>query len=261
MKIFYRISPSKSGYKKDKPDYINNENCLENFIINFGIPCFNNYENVKVNYLCIINDVKDFYVNENKYSIDEKIAYNKLIEDWIVELKYLFDHRTVSYGNGAESFNYALDLALEIEDDEEIVYFVENDYLHRETSYEWILDGLNNMNFDIVSLYNHPDKFLPPSQGGNPNVDTQGGYLTKIYQGKLGHWMLTDSTTMTFACKVKVLRKYEQIFRKHTTGTYPRDYDMFKELIVENGLRLATPIEPVATHGETKWLTKYYEWK
>ena len=250
MKIFYRISPSKSGYKKDKPDYINYKHCLENFLHNFVI---GNKDAETV----LISDIKDFDVNE--YSDEEIRKYEILILN--CELFYSLKLENVYCGNGAESFNYTLDLALEIEDDEEIVYFVENDYLHRETSYKWILDGLNNMNFDIVSLYNHPDKFLPPSQGGNPNVDTQGGYLTKIYQGKLGHWMLTDSTTMTFACKVKVLRKYEQIFRKHTTGTYPRDYDMFKELIVENGLRLATPIEPVATHGETKWLTKYYDWK
>ena len=29
MKIFYRISDA--GYKKNKPDYINNESCLKNF--------------------------------------------------------------------------------------------------------------------------------------------------------------------------------------------------------------------------------------
>ena len=29
MKIIYRISDT--GYKKEKPDYINNESCLRNF--------------------------------------------------------------------------------------------------------------------------------------------------------------------------------------------------------------------------------------
>lgn len=250
MKIFYRISPSKAGYKKDKPDYINNKNCLHNFLQVF---IKNNIECIKTT---LISDVKDFVINEYSYEEQNDYLTSLVRKKWIYDL--VIDE--VSYGNGAESFNYALDLALKIEDDEEIVYFVENDYLHRPNSYKWILDGLNNMNFDIVSLYNHPDKFLPPSKGGNPNVDTNGGYMTKIYQGELGHWMLTDSTTMTFACKVKTLKQYENVFRKHTTGTYPRDYDMFKELTINNQLTLATPIEPVATHGESKWLTKFYDW-
>lgn len=249
MKIFYRISPSKAGYKKDKPDYIDYKKCLENFFYNVLI------KNKDIE-LVLISDIKDFDVNE--YTDKEIEKYQTLLLN--SELFYHVTLENVYFGNGAESFNYALDLVLKIEDDEEIVYFVENDYLHRPNSYKWILDGLNNMNFDIVSLYNHPDKFLPPSKGGNPNVDTNGGYMTKIYQGEFGHWMLTDSTTMTFACKVKTLKQYENVFRKHTTGSYPRDYDMFKELTINNQLTLATPIEPVATHGETKWLTKFYDW-
>jgi hypothetical protein len=39
----------------------------------------------------------------------------------------------VSVGNGAGTFNLALDKALKWEDDE-IVYFVENDYLHKQNS-------------------------------------------------------------------------------------------------------------------------------
>ena len=35
VKVFYRIS--EAGYNKVKPDYINNENCLANFVKHFDV--------------------------------------------------------------------------------------------------------------------------------------------------------------------------------------------------------------------------------
>ena len=41
----------------------------------------------------------------------------------------------VSVGHGAGTFNLALDEALTLDDDE-IVYFIENDYLHKPNSHK-----------------------------------------------------------------------------------------------------------------------------
>jgi len=100
MKIIYRISDA--GYNKVKPSYINNENCLKNFVYVFG------NQNLEV--------IADNCSKETLQMIKKYIHPNKIKE--------------VSIGHGAGTFNLALDMALAY-DDETIVYFVENDYLHK----------------------------------------------------------------------------------------------------------------------------------
>ena len=98
MFVIYRISDT--GYQKDKPDYINNQNCLINALRTFN----------KANWWVIADNV----CNETKSFIDSHI---KTVE-------------YVSVGNGAGTFNLALDIAVNLPNDE-IVYFLENDYLHK----------------------------------------------------------------------------------------------------------------------------------
>ena len=153
----------------------------------------------------------------------------------------------------------ALDKALKWEDDE-IVYFVENDYIHLQGSPQIIKEGIK-LGAPYVTLYLHPDKFMSPSQGGNPEVDEDGGYLTRIYRGETQLFGMFNSTTMTFASTVKTLREDESILRKHTNkGHYPDDYKMFLELR-DNGKALLCPLNTFSTHGETNWLAPLYKVK
>jgi len=141
--------------------------------------------------------------------------------------------------------------------DDEVIYFVENDYLHKQLSPKIIKEGLT-LGASFVSLYDHPDKYLDPLNGGNPYC--QGGAEdTRVYLTDSCHWKLTNSTTMTFASTVKELKKYEPILRKHTQGTHPNDFQMFLELRENNGL-LITPMPGYATHGETAWLSPLTNW-
>lgn len=228
MLIIYRISDT--GYNKVKPDYINNEKCLKNFVYVFG----NN--NIQI------------------------IADNCSKETLQMVTKYVHPNRitNVSVGHGAGTFNLALDMALEY-DDETIVYFVENDYLHKEKSPEVLVEGLQ-LGCDYMSLYLHPDKFIPPYKGGNPEVDEDGGYVTKIYKGNICLYSIFNSTTMTFAARVSTLKQDEHILREFTQGTYPRDFEMFLELR-NKGRILLCPLEAYSTHGETQWVSPFVDWE
>ena len=229
MKIIYRISDA--GYSKVKPDYINNENCLKNALEVFP---WNEYD------WSIIAD-----------NISEET--NNMIQRYISR-----DHiNYVSVGHGAGTFNLALDYALTLPDDE-IVYFLENDYLHREGSLEALKEGLS-LGASFVSLYDHPDKYIDPSHGGNPYCEG-GAEDTRVYLTKSCHWKITNSTTMTFAAKVSTLKRVEPILRKYTQGTYPEDFKMFLELR-ELGEILITPIPGFSTHGETAWLSPIINWE
>ena len=161
-------------------------------------------------------------------------------------------------GHGAGTFNLALDKALNWEDDE-IVYFVENDYLHLQDSPQMLEEGFK-LGAPYVTLYLHPDKFIPPVDGGNPEVDQDGGYPTKIFRGETQLFGMFNSTTMTFASKVKTLKEDEKVLRKWTSGTHPDDFQMFLELR-NNGKALLCPLNTFSTHGETSWLAPLYKIK
>lgn len=226
MKIIYRISDS--GYNKVKPSYINNEACLLN-----ALDMFSTEEH---DWLVIADNVSE--------------ATAKMLERYVLNIKY------VSVGHGAGTFNLALNEALQSAD-EEVVYFLENDYLHKPNSDKIIQEGLE-LGASFVSLYDHPDKYLPPSQGGNPYCEG-GAEDTRVYLTKSTHWKITNSTTMTFAATVSTLKRTEETLRKYTQGSYPEDFKMFLDLR-EQGELLITSIPGYSTHGETAWLAPLTDW-
>ena len=223
MKIIYRISDA--GYNKVKPDYINNESCLKNFVHVFG------NQNLEI--------IADNCSEETLRMITKYVHPNKI--------------NTVSVGHGAGTFNLALDMALK-ESDDEIIYFLENDYLHKLGANKILEEGFG-LGYDYVALYDHPDKYI---NGANPFVE-DGGEVTRLMLTDSCHWKLTNSTTMTFAAKVSTLKQDESILREYTSGSYPRDFEMFLALR-EKQHGLITPIPGYATHGETAWLSPLTKW-
>jgi hypothetical protein len=230
MHIYYRISDT--GYNKIKPPFINNSNCLHNFI---GIFSKSEY------HISVIAD----NVSSTTYDmIENHVPSNRI--------------KTVSIGNGAGTFNIALDDALNISNENEIVYFVENDYLHKSGSDSVLIEGFD-LNPSFITLYDHPDKYLDPSHGGNPYC-TGGAENTRLYLTRSCHWKITNSTTMTFAAKVKTLKQAENILRKWTNETHPHDFQMFLDLQKHHHV-LISSVPGYATHGETQWMCPLHDWE
>lgn len=224
MNILYRIS--NNSYNKNRLPEISKIDCLNNLLFIFN----------KHKVTLFLDNVTDEFENELIQGI--KFTNYEIIK--------------INAGSNAKSFNTTLDYALNL-DPQDIVYFVEDDYTHLPNSSETIEEGLNYLGADFITLYLHPDKFIPNYKGGNPGVDDDGGYLTKIYRGSHNLWGIFDSTTMTFACKVKTLLKYEDIIRYHTSGNHPNDYQMFKDLKEEQCILLC-PLNTYSTHNEIEWL-------
>ena len=225
MKIIYRIS--EGGYPKDKPEYITKINCLKNALTHFD-------EN---DFILIADGISEEFKSEIKGVYGGKIE-------------------RVNIGHGAGTFNIALN-NIEGLDVNEIVYFLEDDYLHKGDSQK-VLESAFELGMDYVTLYDHPDKYLNPIEGGNPYCEGRAEF-TRVYLGEYSHWKLTNSTTMTFAAKVSTLKENEEILRRNTSGTHPNDFQMFIELRNNNQL-LIIPIPGYATHGETAWLTPLTNW-
>lgn len=225
MKVFYRISDGGNGWKVKFP-FATKQHCLENFLKHFP------KEEV---ILCADN------VRETTHQ-------------WLSTLGCSSIWRT-SYGN-AYGFKKILQKALEYPDTE-VIYFVEDDYLHRENSYTVLLEGLERA--DYVSLYDHIDKYMLPANGGNPLIGDDAAEETRVFLTKSTHWKLTNSTTMTFASTVNILREDYDIFDKNTNGTISQDFQSFLDLRAR-GRSLATPIPGYSTHCEVMWAAPLIDW-
>lgn len=149
-----------------------------------------------------------------------------------------------SLGN-AGSIRGAIEMVLDW-DDNAIVYFVEDDYLHlrmENVPFESIperdiAEGL--LKADYVTLYDHPDKYLR---------EYQRGEQSQVVRTQHAHWRYSVSTTMTFASTAKVLREDIEIWRKHTEGGHPDDHKIFTEL-GKKGRKLVVRIPGTACHTD-----------
>jgi len=236
IKIYYRISDS--GYHKVKPNYVSNENCLKNFIYHFSS------QNIEI--------IADNVSNKTLQMIEKYTPKNQI--------------ESCSIGNGAGTFHKTLNYACNLPDDY-VVYFVENDYIHKKNSLNALFDGFNR-GFDYITLYDHPDKYMLPKQGGN-KFCKEGAEETRVYFSRFNHWKLTNSTTFTFAGRVKTLKEDYSIFNKYTNGYHPEtgqftghpyDFSMWLELR-DKERTLGSPIPGYATHGETQWLSPGVDWE
>lgn len=224
MRILYRISDG--SYKKERFQNATKKGCLDNFLKHFP-----------ANEITIYAD----NVKDETY-------------DWINT--YGLSVIRTNGGSSAAGFRIVMEEALKL-DDNETVYFVEDDYLHLDNSRKVLLEGLERAHY--VSLYDHRDKYIPASMGGNPFIEDDAAEVTKVFVTNTTHWKLTNSTTMTFATKVSTLREDSGIWRKYTNGTYPHDFKCFLELR-ENGRTLATPLPGYSTHCEPMWASPLTDW-
>jgi glycosyltransferase involved in cell wall biosynthesis len=165
------------------------------------------------------------------------------------------------YRSGAYSFLYAAKYVIEHHNDpEEIVYFLEDDYLHKNGANNILQEAFTLKGVDYVTLYDHPDKYLSPQNKGNPLVQ-ENGEISKVFVTDSVHWKSTNSTTMTFACKLKTLLQDYQVYYAFCQTGYPYDFDMFINLCNEHKRVLISPLPSYSTHCETEHLAHLVNWE
>lgn len=216
MKIYYRVSDAGYAFKQ-KPEYVTKTNCLRNFVKHFGDTD--------------LNIIFDNCKNETMTACMEIAPDAKVVG--------------TSLGN-AGSFLYALDMALQLSDDE-VVLFQEDDYIHRTGSRQALLEGIEIA--DYVSLYSNPDKEFPDRI--RPEY---------VFRTESSYWRSAESTCMTFSAKVGTLRQDQAILRNWCSGAHPRDHEMFLQLRAAGRL-LITPLPSFATHGELQHLAPFIDWE
>ena len=153
---------------------------------------------------------------------------------------------------------YMLDKMLRESDDLDIIYFVENDYIHRAGADVALLEGIN-LGAEYVTLYDHPDKYKEPTNGGNPYCHG-GAEDTRVYLSKSCHWKLTNSTTGTFASSIRTLKRDYDVIKQYANNVHWSDFYMWLSLR-EKGAALISPIPGYSTHGDVGTITPLINWK
>jgi hypothetical protein len=226
LKVLYRYSDSKNN--KHRPPYFSKEKCFESFV-----RIFNGHP------IIVIAD----NVCEETYGYLSGIVGEKNVI------------RTAL--NNSKSFLYCVQVAIQNFADNDKIYLVEDDYLHKKEAPKILLEGLEIAHY--ASGYDHLDKYMNYSEGGaNPYVE-KGGEETRVILSRSRHWKYTNSCCMTFATTVKTLKEDFSVYAEHCVNLTPADFNMFIKLRGQ-GRKLISCIPAVSTHCETQWLSPFVEW-
>lgn len=157
---------------------------------------------------------------------------------------------TINCGKESESFCKTLDHILTQNfNDDTIIYFLEDDYVHRPEWDKVLVDGFT-LPVDYVTLYDHGDKYQ----------EMYKDFMSKVLITKYSHWMPTPSTTNTFAVKFKTLKEDYEIQKKWSTDYEPSaDHAKFIELN-QRGRNLISSIPGYSTHAHKEFLSPCIDW-
>ncbi len=135
---------------------------------------------------------------------------------------------------------------------ETIIYFLEDDYIHRAGWVDILLEGFSLPEVDYVTLYDHKDKYFLPLYA---DLNAQ------LFHTKSAHWRTTPSTTNTYAMRFTTLKEHLPIHRAFSEGRkISADHDKFCKLR-EMGARLISPIPGWATHTEIEFASPCIAWE
>jgi hypothetical protein len=161
----------------------------------------------------------------------------------------------------AKSFVYICQYAIEHYNDDDIIYFAEDDYVYVPEASFVLEEAFTYCGADYVTGYDHPDKYcnVNDNMAGNPQVKN-GGELTRVLLSKNRHWKHTNSTCMTFGVRLKTIKQDFDVIKNHCSGDDPGDYSIFCCLIQERGRKLLSPIPALCTHAEQALLAPLIDW-
>jgi hypothetical protein len=159
----------------------------------------------------------------------------------------------IKEGTETGSFLHLLDHVASLKlDPETIVYFLEDDYLHREGWADVLLEGFMIPEASYVTLYDHRDKYFLP---------LYKELTSKIFHTVSCHWRTTPSTTNTYAMKYQTLMQQLPIHRQFSLGRkISADHDKFLELS-RQGAFLISSLPGWSTHVEQNLASPCFEWE
>jgi hypothetical protein len=226
IRLFQRhCNFSANSHNKSRPEWFNKEKIFDSLILTLdkrvNLTAFHDSGN---------GEIKDHFLNNKKV--------NKI---------------SLKGGNDAQSFLNLLNFIIEQEyDNEDIIYFAEDDYLHKPGWVDIMLEGFEYIGADYYTLYDHPDKYY---------LQAYENLQSKIIVTPSAHWRTTPSTTNTYACRFKTLKQHFDIHVKYCDliEKWTRDHEKFIHLW-NIGSNLVSSIPGYSTHVEENMLSPTINW-
>ena len=172
--------------------------------------------------------------------------------------------RLPGIGN-SRSYLAALERALMLGRDDDLLYLCEDDYLYVPSAFEELVRAAKDVpQGTYLTLYDHPDRYTRTDDARTP------GQPVAVFGDR--HWRRVESTNMTFAVGTATLRPDQpvhQLFARYSS--YPHDRAMWRTLQalgVRRPLSLIRPrrqlfgaVPTLATHVEQQQLAPLVDWQ
>lgn len=193
------------------------------------------------------------------------------------EMVLFFDSYNVKFSNGNygndASIRKSLEIALDFENDNDWIYFCEDDYLHRVETFSFILNAIKMKSH--FSPTNLKSRFLFLMQKKDvPNIaifpcDYPDRYLPNdrtqhfIFHTNDCHWRQVANTTFTFLLQLKDVRKYKDVILAASNNA--DDAYLSKMLFgindFKNKLLCIAPMPSLTAHMHVDILPPLIDWQ
>jgi hypothetical protein len=222
IKVFLRHWNGATGRKQNvRPDWFSYEKC------------YRSIKDANVDLTILLDGTKE----NHHFQFDK--------EDKVIEF---------TGGSDASSFLFCLEtIKSSNPQDNDIIYIVEDDYLHIQGWDMIMKEAFESFNVDYVTLYDHPDKYFLPMYEQ---------LQSKILHTKTSHWRTTPSTCNTYSAKWKTFQKHWDIHMKYCLPKNTHDgYDHTKFIELWNqGSNLISSVPGYSTHCEIPFLSPLTDW-
>lgn len=225
--VFYRTcyhSPNQDLPNRSRPEWFSKEECFKNFK------------------KTINPELADYTVIYDSY-------YQPNGDSNIPQYLKQESFRIRNIGSEAGSFLETLNLALNNCNPGQIVYFLEDDYLHTNNWCEKMLEGFE-LGADYITGLDHRDKYKD-----YPDLKS------KIFVSDSCHWRTTPSTTNTFAVTYNDIVEDAEIHRKYSENLkITNDWAKFEDL-QNRGRVLLSSIPGFSTHCNPNDMSPVINWE
>lgn len=220
INIFYRHF-NISGTDSRRPKWFDYEKCFQNLLSTI---------NPETEKLYVIYDT------------------SKGTDNWIFKYSDKFKLVEIQAGDDMTSFFKTVEYVDMLNlPDNELIYFLENDYLHKwnwTTKVYELFNSFSGLNY--VSLYDHLDKYVHPMYDD---------LVSKIFVTNMHHWRTTPSTCGSFIIDTNIFNLDKDIL-----STMRGDHNKFLWLNENRGRFVLTPIPSLSTHVMNDLLAPTINW-
>jgi hypothetical protein len=143
--------------------------------------------------------------------------------------------------------------------DTDILYFLEDDYVHKKDWCVILREGLSDtvlpsIVFDYITLYDHYDKYCFNDEYAK---QTYSDLKSRLFVSKSTHWRTIPSTTNTYAMKFKTFMDDIDIHMAYKNI----DNDKFLALGKDYNRIIASCVPGYSTHCHNDFLSPCIDWE